>query len=202
MRIGSFFSTLLVALIALGFFLSDSMHLRESIKSQQQEIQRLTVALQKSEQERQNVLIALQGSEQEKQNTVLQLQDTGQKLQACQQAVGQANQLIAQLTDENTVLKQQIQSPGSAVEAITAVGAPALQPNQLPQARAASLIVFAVMGVGSVLTFVWKGFQKKTLSKGCTGQKGNYVYLSQEEIKELAKRRRAANKTNSSRSDG
>ena len=152
MRIGSFFSTLLIALVALGFFVSDSMHLRESIKTQQEEIQRLTVALQKSEQERQNVLIALQSSEQEKQNTLIGLQDTSQKLQACQQAAAQANQLIAQLTNENTMLKQQIQSPGSATEAINAAGPSAQQPTQLPPAGAASLIAFTVMGAGSVLT--------------------------------------------------
>jgi hypothetical protein len=166
--------------------------LRESIKSQQQEIQRLTVALQKSEQERQNILIALQGSEQEKQNTLIELQDRGQKLQACEQAAAQANQLIGQIKNENRVLKQQIQSPGSDVEAINTVGPPVQEPTQLPPAGAAGLIAFAVMSAGSVLTLAWKGLQNKTLSKGGVSKKGNYVYLSQEEIKELAKRRRAA----------
>jgi len=201
MRLGSFFSVLLVALIALGFFVSDSMHLRESIKNQQQEIQRLSIALQKSEQERHNVLRALQSSEQEKQNTVIVLQDTSQKLQACQQEAAQTNQLVAQLTNENVVLKQQIHPSSSPLQSINAVGAPVEQLTSMPEARATSLIAFAVMGIGSVLTLVWNRFQKKTFLKGDTGKKGNYVYLSQDEIKELAKHRRAANKTNSTHSD-
>jgi DNA repair exonuclease SbcCD ATPase subunit len=202
MRIGSFFSVLLVALIALGFFLSDSMHLRESIKSQQQEIQRLTIALQKSEQEKQNALATLQSSEHERQNTLISLQNTSQRLQACQQEVARSGQLVAQLTNENTALKQQIHSLNSASQSVNSVGVSAPQLPQMPQARAASLIAFAVMGVGSVLPLAWKSLQKKPFSKRCNEKKGNYVYLSQEEIKELAKRRRAVNKSSSSHSDG
>ena len=124
MRIGSFFSVLLVALIALGFFLSDSMHLRETINSQQQEIQRLGIALQKNEQERQNALTAIQAAQQEKQNTLINLQDASKKLQICQEDAARTNQIIAQLTNENTLMKQQIYSPNSASQSMDSKSIP------------------------------------------------------------------------------
>lgn len=202
MRIGSFFSTLMIALIALGFFLADALHLRESLKTQQREIQRLTIALQNSEKEKQSILIALQSSEQEKQSTLITLHDTGQKLQACRQEAGLANQRIVQLTNENTVLKQEINSAHPASQSMNSVGAPVPQPAPVTRARAASLLTFVGMGVGSVLTLAWKSVQRKSFSRGRTNKKGSYIYLSHAEIRELANRRRTATKTEPSHSDG
>jgi septal ring factor EnvC (AmiA/AmiB activator) len=187
MRIGSFFVALLVALIALGFFISDSMHLRENIDNQQKEIEKLTSSLQKTEQEKQNALAALENSEQEKQSALITLQHKNEELNSCQQRADRSNQLINQLTNENTSLKEQYSLLISSIQSTSLVGGLVEQP-QVVQSSAYGLTTFLVLGLGSGLVLWLKHLQKKH------NRKGSYVFLTEDEIKALTRQRRAATK--------
>ena len=74
MRIGSFFLIVLMAFVAFGYLLSDSVHVRAELSNLQKDNERLTQAVTQTEQERQNTLI---------------------DLHSCQQSVSQLNQIIA-----------------------------------------------------------------------------------------------------------
>jgi len=201
MRIGSFFSVLLVALVALGFFLSDAMHLREDVSNYQKEIEKLIAALQKTEQELQNALVALQKAEQEKQNALVNLQNTGQQLLSCNQEVHQTKQFVVQLTNEITALKKQISLVAGSVQSINTIDDFAQQ-FSVTQATTFSLFAFLTAGLGSIIMLVLKGFQKRFFPKGSVGKTGHYVYVTNDEIKDLAQRRRAAGKINFPYSNG
>ena len=82
MRIGSFFLILLITLVAFGYLLSHSIHLRAELSNVEKEFERLTQAVAQTEQEKQNALI---------------------DLLSCQQSVSQLNEIIA----ENDNLKNQ-----------------------------------------------------------------------------------------------
>lgn len=176
MKIGSFFLILLVALVALGFLLSDSFHLREEISSLQNEIKRLTQAAQQAEQEKQSALAALHAASQD--------------LQSCRQTVEQSNQTIVRLTDENISLKEQnhqlvTQRPSVVLDAT-------VQP-QTPTVQSAvySSITLSVLGIGSVVAAGWKGYKALRNGQG----KGYYVYLTEAEKAQLIRQRREASKS-------
>ncbi|HXQ39514.1 MAG TPA: hypothetical protein VN843_36285 [Anaerolineales bacterium] len=198
---GSFFLVLVVALVALGFFLSDAMHLREDLNHYQKEIEKLIAALQKTEQELQNALVALQKAEQEKQNALVNLQNTGQQLLSCNQEVDQTKQFVVQLTNEITALKKQISLVAGSVQSIDTID-DFTQQFSVTQATTFSLLAFLTAGLGSIIILVLKGFQKRFFRKGSVSKTGHYVYVTNDEIKELAQRRRAAGKTNFPYSNG
>lgn len=175
MRIGTFLLILLAATVALGFFMSDTIHLREDLTSQQQENQKL--------------LQALQQAELEKQNAQTTLENTSLELNACQQTVARTETIINQLVAENATLKNHnqqleisLQSPSINATSIKTA------PKNINSAtvRFASFtalgLVFAVV-VGA--QYVQRGFLFK--SKSGTGQ---YVFLSREEIAYVIKQRR------------
>ncbi len=196
MRIGSFFLILLAALIALGYLLSDSIHLHEDMSTLQKEIETLSQALQQAEQEKQNALIALQNLEQEKQDTLTALQNAGQELQLCQRQVEQSNQIIGRLTNENTSLKEQNRRPVTSGPSSNAADAPPQPQIRMAQSTAFSLITFIALGIGSIVMVVLKGLQKQLILKRHATKTGNYVYLTDAEIRELVQRRRNATKPN------
>lgn len=174
MKIGSFFMMLLAALVALGYFVSDSRHLREDVAIQQTEIERLTQTVQQAEQEKQNALTALQTA--------------SQNLQSCQQKVDQSNLTIVQLTGENNFLKEQVQVWTTQRDMETSSNVPVPQ-AQMVQASAIGLAIFAVIGFGSMAAVWLKELQKHP--KGAT-KSGSPVFLTDAEIKEVIKRRRGA----------
>ena len=178
MKIGSFFLFLLIALVALGYLFSDSIHLREDMSNQQKEIERLTVTVQRTEQEKQDALIALQNA--------------GLEVQSCWQTVEQSNQVITQLTEENSYLKQQNLLLVSQQTSDTSSVTP--QPQAQPvQATALSLVAFLTLGFGSVVAIGLKSLQKHPKH---AAKAGNYVYLTDAEIKELIQQRRKATSPN------
>lgn len=180
MKVGSFLLILLVALVVLGYLLSDSFHLREDISNQQKEIGQLTQAVQQAEQEKQNALIALQTA--------------NQNLQSCQLSVGEANQTIARLTDENMALKAENQSSVTQQASDTSSAIPRLATKTI-QATTFGLFTFLVLGVGSAVAIGLKSFQKYARHGVKIGQ---YVYLTNDEIKDLIRQRRASQKSNTS----
>ena len=191
MRIGSFFLILLVALVALGFLFSDSLHLRKDLSNHQKEIERLTQALQTSdqqkqdalnalqtvEQQKQDALNALQTVEQQKQQAVTNLQTVSQQLQSCQQQV-------AHFSEEQAANR----ANGSA------------QPlNQTTQSSVFNLVTFLALGVGAAVTIGWKGLQKHSGPNGHSARTGKYIYVTDAELKELVQRRRNTTKRNTPR---
>lgn len=177
MKIGSFFMILLAALVALGYLLSDSLHLREDVAVQQEEIERLTQAVQQAEQDKQNAMTALQTA--------------GQNLQICQQKVDQSNQTIVRLTEENASLKEQVQVLATQQDSDASSTPPASQ-AQMVQATAIGTAAFFILGLGSMAVVGLKGFQKRHKR---SPKSGSYVFLMDAEIKEVIKRRRETTKT-------
>lgn len=202
MRIGSFFSVLLVALVALGFFVSDGMHLREDLNNQQKEIEKLTAADKKSEHELQNALASLQKAEQEKQNALVNLENTSHNLFSCRQEADQTKQLIVRLTDEISALKEQIYLLSGSAQLTNTTGDSAHYQSPIIQATDFSLIALLAAGFGSVALLGLKSLLNRGPLKRHADKTGCYVYLTHEEIKELAHRRRTAGKTNSPHSNG
>ncbi len=181
MKIGSFFMVLLAGLVALGFFVSDSLHLREEVGVQQTEIERLTLVVQQAEQERQDALAALQTAD--------------QNLRSCQQQVDQSSQTIDQLTVENALLKEQVQV-WSAQPDLDASRNAASEPQfQMVQASAIGLATFAVIGFGSFVAVGLREFRKHRKHKA---KSGSYVFLTDAEIREVIRRRRDTAKPNAS----
>ena len=174
MKIGSFFLILLAALVALGYLLSDSLHLHRDFSSLQKENERLAQALQQTEQTKQETLITLQTATQE--------------LNVCQQKVEQSNQTITGLIADNTYLKEQNQLLVSQQIADTSSADPQPKTRTL-QATTYGLFTFLVLGFGSAIAIGLKSFQKYARHGVKTGQ---YVYLTNAEMKDLIRQRREA----------
>ena len=201
MRIGSFFSVLFVALVALGFLLSDTMHLRDVLNKHQKEIEELTAALQKTEQEKQRALEGLQKAEQEKQNALVNLENTSHNLFSCRQEVDQTKQLVVRLTNEISALKEQNYLLTGAAQSTNTTGDSAHDQSPIIQATDFSLIALLAAGFGSVVLFGLKSLLNQVSPKTHADKTGSYVYLTHEEIKELAHLRRTAGRTNSPHSN-
>ena len=195
MRIGSFFMILLAALVALGYLFSDSVHLREDISGLQKQIERLSQSVQQAEQEKQSVLVALQNTEQEKQNALIALQNTGQELQSCRQQVEQSNKTIADLTNENTSLHNQLQVLADLQQPSDTSHANPPSETEIVQSSTFGLITFIILGSGSIALMALKALQKQPIPKKHTAKTGQFVYLTDAEIKELIQRRRDATKS-------
>jgi hypothetical protein len=178
MKIGAFFIVLLVALVALGYLLSDSLHLREVVSSLQKENAHLVQALQQTEQAKQEALITLQTATQE--------------LNVCQQKVEQSNQTITRLIDDNAYLKKQNELLASQQTANTSSASPQPETKTF-QATTFSLFTFLMLGAGSIVAIGLRSFQKHTRHGAKTGQ---YVYLTNAEIKDLIQRRRESKQSN------
>ncbi len=179
MKIGSFFMVLLAALVALGYFVSDSLHLREDVAVKQTEIERLTQVVQQAEQERQDALAALQTSD--------------QNLQSCQQQVDQSNQTIDQLTVENTFLKEQVRVWAAQQDLDASQNVVSEPQIQMVQASTIGLAAFAVIGFGSFVAVGLKEFRKHRKHRA---KSGSYVFLTDAEIREVIKHRRDLAKPN------
>lgn len=136
MRIGSFFLLLLVILIVVGYLLSETIHLYESVSSQQKEIERLTLALQQAELKKTDV--------------IAELETAGRDLHACQLQIQLSNQSIMQLAAENSMLKEQNQMFINQITSNSSKSLPNSSP-QLFQAADFSLVGFAVLGIGSII---------------------------------------------------
>lgn len=181
MKIGSFFLILLAALVALGYLLSDSLHLREDISNQQIEIERLTQVVQQAEREKQNALIALQ--------------NVGQELQSCQSQVQKSDQIINRLINENTSLKEQNHQLVNSAKPSNAGNLSVQHEIETVQAAAFGLIASIILGLGSMVVMGLKRLRKQFLCEGRTVNIGQYVYLTDVEIKELVQRRRNKSKS-------
>lgn len=172
MKIGSFFLILLAALVALGYLLSDSFHLREDMTTLQREVERLSVALQ--------------SAEKEKEDTLLALQTANQDLQSCRQTVEQSNQVIARLTDENGYLREQNRV------LVSQQSLPVLDQTPIAHSTAYGLIALVVLGIGSLTVVGLKSLPARREGKQNVQGNGHYVFLSEAEIVELIQRRRKA----------
>ena len=175
MKIGSFFVILLSALVALGYLLSDSLHLREDISNQQGEIERLTRASQQAEQEKQNALTTLRAANQEKQDALAFLQTANQNLQLCHQDVDQLNQIIVGLTEENAYLKEENQL---LVFQQSSVTSDTIQPQaKTVQSAVFSLIAFVAFGAGSLTVAGLIRPRAGQNGKPSSQVQGHYVFL-------------------------
>lgn len=190
MRIGSFFVILLLALVALGYFFSDSLHLREDISGLQKENQRLSASLQKAEQDKQNALMTLQSVEQEKASALVSLQNTTQELQSCRQQVEQVNQTLRQTAAENALIKDQNRLLISAVQNSGETYGFSYLQTPLVKSSAISLVAFFVVALGSVIMMTLKKNRNHFTTHGHSAKSGAYIYLTDAEIRELIKRRR------------
>ncbi|HJR78989.1 MAG TPA: hypothetical protein VJ821_02880 [Anaerolineales bacterium] len=181
MRISSFLLILLAALVALGYLLSDSNHLREELRTLQKEMEGLSLALQQTE-------LA-------KQETLKALQTTGQELQLCQQDASRFEQLVSQFNKENTDLREQNRRMANEIQLLRAANASPQTQNQRGPVMAVSLI--ASMGIG-VASIAWMGrkrlhrqslFQRDVMKTGC------YVHLTDAELRQLIHQRRTKTET-------
>lgn len=182
MKVGSFLMILLVALVALGYLLSDSLHLHEDVSNLQKENGRLAQELQKAEQAKQDALMSLQ--------------TVNQNLQSCQQSVEQANQTIANLTEENAYLKDQYQLLTSHQSSVTS-NAAIQSHTPTVESAAYSLIALVVLGIGSLTIAVLKGRHMRRSDKQNRQGKGHYVCLTEAEIQELVQWRRRCQSSSS-----
>jgi len=95
MRIGSFFTLLVGALVALGFLFSDWLHLQHDVAAFQQENQRLTAQLEQAIQIRDK--------------TIQNLNDAKAEWQVCEQDVNQLRVEKKLLSNQVSQLEQQDQ---------------------------------------------------------------------------------------------
>lgn len=189
MRIGTFFILLLVALIALGYLLSDSLHLRAAVSTLREENARLIQVLQHTEERLQQIETA-------RQETLAGLETATQELIVCQQTVEQANETIARqnneiasLNEQNEILaSQQTANPSSAS---------ALPETNTIQATTFGLLTFLTLGAGSLVAIGLRRLEQHTRHGDNTGQ---YVCLTEAEIRELIQRRRRSKRANTAKS--
>ena len=176
--IGSFLWFVALVLIALGYFVPDWIHLHNVVAEKDKQIAQFQQTAQQAEKEKQDALTALENA--------------NQNLRSCQQEAEQSNQTIARLTEENTYLKEQNRLLVSQQTSDTSSATPQPQTKTV-QATAFGLVAFSALGLGSIVAIGLKNFQKhpKRAAKA-----GNYVYLTDAEIKELIQRRREAKKFN------
>ena len=179
MRIGSFFSILLVTIIAMGYLLSDNIHLREEISRLHDEINKLEQALQQVEQE--------------KQQTLMDLQSTSNQLQSCQQQVGQSDQAINALEKRNKQLEAENQSLQAAISSSDALCALPETSSKVARLAQFSPIVLIILLFGSLMAVGLKSLQgqRNETKRACYDNGGGtYVYLTKQEVKELIEWRR------------
>ena len=197
--IGSFLMLLLVALIALGYFVADSVHLRENIQSQQVEIDKLTASLHNAESEKQNALELLQVANQEKVAAQANLETVSQNLQTCRQQVDQTNQQVSQLIDENKLLNEQNRS-SDVLASMSLADVSAQQSSQVFPTGAVSTLTLFVIGFASIAILRPKTLQTRLPANKHAKKAGSYVYLTTAEIDDLARRRRNQTQNNTRKS--
>lgn len=177
--VGSFLWFLVLSLMALGYFVPDWVRLHEVIAEKDNQIKQFQQTAQQAEKDKQNALTTLHTA--------------NQNLQSCQQKVEQSNQTIVQLTGENTYLKEQnhqLVTPHQSTDILNAN--PQSQFRTTQSIMISGLISLIVLGVGSITAVGLNGLQKQRKSKRQNSRTGDYVYLTETEIKELIQQRRLA----------
>lgn len=176
MKIGSAITFLLLALIALGYLLSDNINTREELVQVRQQNQQLSQEIQAIQAERDVANKSLAKSEQ----TVGEL---------TQQNISQQEQ-IRRLSEESTTLKEQnaiLHSQTKALKFFNSIGSSftgslslALLLPLIPVSMAATYVIVRNNKKHNQNQSVKKSDQRKTL-----------VQLTDEEIKEVIRNRRA-----------
>jgi hypothetical protein len=181
MRIGSFLWFVAFALVALGGLGTDWIRLRDVLAQRDQQIANLQQLTRQAQKERQDALNTLHAS--------------SQNLQACQQQLEESNRAIALLKEENTSLQEQNRL---LVEQLSSNASRINGEPSIPGVQAASfgLVVFFLLGSGSIAALVVKQLRKYRLTVIPAAKRSSQVSLTDIEIKELIRRRRAANRTN------
>jgi chromosome segregation ATPase len=180
MKVGSVLLVLLMALVGLGYFMSDSQHLRSELRSLRQQVDQLSVALQQKEAERQ---IA-----------VTRLQETDAQFQSCRQDAEQLKQYIVQMNKENSSLKEQNQQ---LIRQIQELELRLANQAQIQSAKPSTLnwLTMLTIGVGSAVLLARRVTSKNLSRKADKIKSGSYVYLTDQEISELIRRRRDSEKS-------
>jgi predicted RNase H-like nuclease (RuvC/YqgF family) len=180
MKVGSVLLVLLMALVGLGYFMSDSQHLRSDLRGLRQQVDQLSMALQQKDAERQMA--------------VTRLQEADAKFQSCSQDAERLKQYINQMNNEVSSLKEQNQQ---LIRQIQQLQLQLTNQTQIQGAKPTTLNWLAILtiGVGSAVLLA-RGVTSKHLSpKTDKIKSGSYVYLTDQEIRELIQRRRNSEKS-------
>lgn len=176
MKIGSAITFLLLALIALGFLLSDSINTREELVQIQQQNQQLSQELQTMQVERDAANESLAKSE--------------QKInELTQQNLAQQEQ-IRNLIEENANLKEQNSALQSQTEALKLFSS---LRSTFPRSLSLALLL-PVIPVSMAATYVIVRYNKNHAQRKTTkdkSQRKTAVQLTDDEVKEIIRIRRS-----------